>query len=155
MAKPLVGALPDFVHERLRSDGWSGQSPLAPLDSVAQGSKRKRPKAISTRVKRGAPAPKKARPSGEISRRRRGIDRDNPDIIARLRAASDPGLLARVDRAIEAARAIRCARACHIDPRKEIRAALRRGDRFYAGEVARDTGLLDEFIEGKFEKESE
>jgi hypothetical protein len=80
-----------------------------------------------------------------MTRRRRNI--------GRLRAASDPVLLARVDQAREIVRLVRAGRACRADLHQEIRAALRRGDTAYALELAHDTGLIDKFIEGKFERE--
>ena len=69
----------------------------------------------------------------------------------RLRAASDPKLLARLDQAYENVRLIRAGRACHIDLDTEIRAAFRRGDRFYAIELCLATGREDDFIAGRYE----
>jgi hypothetical protein len=78
---------------------------------------------------------------------RRRLERDDPHFIARMRAASHPALLARLDQAHEIAALVRAGRACHADLHQEIRTARRRGDNFYAIELARDTGLIDELAE--------
>ena len=67
--------------------------------------------------------------------------RDDPHFVARLRAASDAVLLARIDEAREIVSLVRAGRACHADWHREIRAALRRGDRAYGIQLAIDTGL--------------
>jgi hypothetical protein len=72
----------------------------------------------------------------------------------RHRKASDPKLLARVDRVLEAHDAVRAGKACYPDIHREIRAAVERGDRVYAVELARDVGLFDEFINGQFEEKA-
>jgi hypothetical protein len=61
----------------------------------------------------------------------------------RLRAASDPALLARIDAAREIVALVRAGRACHVDIRTEIRAAERRGDHACALELAIDIGRGD------------
>lgn len=92
----------------------------------------------------------KPRNRGEVrhgGRRRPVVERDDPRFIAKLRAASDPVLLARLDQAVEIVRLVRAARACHADLTLEIRAALRRGDRAYGIQLAIDTGLINKFVE--------
>ena len=69
--------------------------------------------------------------------------------IARLRAASAPVLLARLDHGGEIVALVRAGRACHADIRTEIRAALRRGDTAYALEIAVTTNRIDDFINGR------